>query len=359
MATTFAEACIAQVYKTKDASGQTVGGPAYYISTGLGNTKFAQFLAAFFAVAAILSLGFMGSMVQANSISDAFNKAFSIPPYITGTVLAVITGMIFMGGIKRIAFVTEKMVPIMALIYIFIGLIVVCVNARNIPAMFAMIFKGAFNPRSVWGGALGFGMARSARYGIARGLFSNEAGMGSTPHAHAVAEVDHPADQGVLGIVAVFIDTFIVLNITVFVVLSSDIIRFENGVATIQGIQLVQEAFSAQLFGKTFGYSFIAVCLFFFAFSTIIGWYYFSEANVRYLFSPKALTPYRIMAALFVFLGSAVKLDLVWELSDFFTGIIVIPNLIGLLALSGVAVKVLKDYDAKIPFNAADYKRAD
>lgn len=359
MATTFAEACIAQVYKTKDASGQTVGGPAYYISTGLGNTKFAQFLAAFFAVAAILSLGFMGSMVQANSISDAFNKAFSIPPYITGTVLAVITGIIFMGGIKRIAFVTEKMVPIMALIYIFIGLIVVCVNARNIPAMFAMIFKGAFNPRSVWGGALGFGMARSARYGIARGLFSNEAGMGSTPHAHAVAEVDHPADQGVLGIVAVFIDTFIVLNITVFVVLSSDIIRFENGVATIQGIQLVQEAFSAQLFGKTFGYSFIAVCLFFFAFSTIIGWYYFSEANVRYLFSPKALTPYRIMAALFVFLGSAVKLDLVWELSDFFTGIIVIPNLIGLLALSGVAVKVLKDYDAKIPFNAADYKRAD
>ena len=234
MATNFAEACIAQVYKTKDDSGQTVGGPAYYISRGLGNTGFSKFLAAFFAVAIILALGFMGNMVQANSISDAFLNAFSVPTWITGIILAVIAGIIFLGGVKRIASVTEKVVPLMAIVYIVVGLVVILMNAANIPDMFSMIFKGAFNPRSVWGGALGFGMGRAARYGIARGLFSNEAGMGSTPHAHAVATVSNPVEQGVLGIVAVFIDTFIVLNITVFTVLSAEIIKFEGGEPVIR-----------------------------------------------------------------------------------------------------------------------------
>ena len=355
MATNFAEACIAQVYKTKDDSGQTVGGPAYYISRGLGNTGFSKFLAAFFAVAIILALGFMGNMVQANSISDAFLNAFSVPTWITGVVLAVIAGIIFLGGVKRIASVTEKVVPVMAIVYIFVGLIVIIINAHNIPEMFSMIFKGAFNPRSVWGGALGFGMGRAARYGIARGLFSNEAGMGSTPHAHAVATVDHPVEQGVLGIVAVFIDTFIVLNITVFTVLSAGIIKFENGQPVMKGIQLVQEAFSQHLFGHTFGYLFIAICLFFFAFSTIIGWYYFGETNIRYLFGKKGLIPYQILVVAFIFLGSLLKIDLVWELVDFFNGIMVIPNLLGLLLLSGTVVAVLKDYNSGKPYDVNNY----
>ena len=357
MATNFAEACIAQVYKTKDDSGQVVGGPAYYISQGLGNNGFSKFLGGFFAVTIILALGFMGNMVQANSISDAFQKAFNVPTYITGIALALIAGIIFMGGVKRIASVTEKIVPIMAIVYIFVGLIVVLINAAHIPAMFGMIFKGAFNPRAVWGGALGFGMARAARYGIARGLFSNEAGMGSTPHAHAVADVKHPVEQGVLGIVAVFIDTFIVLNITVFTVLSSNVIKFEGSEPVTKGIQLVQETFSQHLFGTTFGYTFIAVCLLFFAFSTIIGWYYFGETNIRYLFGTKGLIPYQILVVAFVFLGSLLKIDLVWELSDLFNGIMVIPNLIGLIVLSGTVATLLKDYNAGKPFDASEYKK--
>ncbi|UTC44611.1 sodium:alanine symporter family protein [Treponema sp. OMZ 857] len=357
MATNFAEACIAQVYKTKDNSGQTVGGPAYYISRGLGNTGFSKFLAAFFSVAIILALGFMGNMVQANSISDAFLNAFSLPTWVTGIGLAIIAGIIFMGGVKRIASVTEKVVPLMAIVYIIVGVIVIIMNASNIPAMFAMIFKGAFNPRSVWGGALGFGIGRAARYGIARGLFSNEAGMGSTPHAHAVANVDNPVEQGVLGIIAVFIDTFVVLNITVFTVLSSGIIKFENGQPVMKGIQLVQEAFSQHLFGHTFGYLFIAICLFFFAFSTIIGWYYFGETNIRYLFGSKGLMPYKLLVVIFIFLGSLLKIDLVWELVDFFNGIMVIPNLISLLLLSGTVAAVLRDYNAGKPYDVNNYIR--
>ena len=357
MATNFAEACIAQVYKTKDASGQTVGGPAYYISEGLGNNGFSKFLAGFFAVAIILALGFMGNMVQANSISDAFQNAFHIPTWVTGVVLALIAGAIFMGGVKRIASVTEKIVPIMAIVYIAVGLVVIGLNAKHIPEMFVVIFKGAFNPRAVWGGALGFGIGRAARYGIARGLFSNEAGMGSTPHAHAVANVKHPVEQGVLGIVAVFIDTFIVLNITVFTVLSSGVIKFEGGEHVMKGIKLVQEAFSQHLFGSGFGYIFVAICLLFFAFSTIIGWYYFGETNIRYLFGTKALLPYRLLVVAFVFLGSLLKIDLVWELSDFFNGIMVIPNLIALIVLSGTVAKLLKDYNHGVPFDVGKYRK--
>lgn len=364
MATNFAEASIAQIYKTKDDSGQTVGGPAYYISEGLKGRcgeGFAKFLAGFFAVAIILALGFMGNMVQANSISDAFKNAFHVPTWVTGAVLAVIAGVIFMGGVKRIASVTEKVVPIMAIVYITVGLVVVIINAAHIPEMFAMIFKGAFDPKAVWGGALGFGMGRAVRYGVARGLFSNEAGMGSTPHAHAVADVKHPVEQGVLGIVAVFIDTFIVLNITVFTVLSSGVVKFEGSEPSMRGIKLVQEAFSQQLLsqqllGTTLGYLFIAVCLLFFAFSTIIGWYYFGETNIRYLFGTKGLIPYQLLVIIFIFVGSLLKIDLVWELTDFFNGIMVIPNLIALLLLSGTVAKVLNDYNKGLPYDASQYK---
>ncbi len=356
MATNFAEACIAQIYKTKDETGQTVGGPAYYISRGLGNTGFAKFLAAFFAVAIILALGFMGNMVQANSISDAFKNAFNVPTWITGIALALVAGAIFLGGVKRIASVTEKVVPIMAIVYVVVGFVVILMNWKNIPTMFSMIFKAAFNPQAVWGGALGIGMATAARYGIARGLFSNEAGMGSTPHAHAVANVKHPVEQGVLGVVAVFIDTFIVLNITVFTVLSADIVKFgADGKPLIKGIELVQKAFAQHLFGASFGYTFIALCLLFFAFSTIIGWYYFGESNIRYLFGKKGLIPYQLLVVAFIFLGSLLKIDLVWELVDFFNGIMVVPNLIALLLLSGVVAKLLREYNQGIQYNKEDY----
>lgn len=354
MATIFAEACLAQIYKTKDENGQVVGGPAYYISRGLGNNFFSKALAGFFAIAIILALGFMGNMVQANSIGDAFSTAFGVDPKIVGVVLAIIAGLIFMGGIKRIASVTEKIVPLMAVLYIVVGGAILVKNAAHLPGVFADIVKGAFNPQSVWGGVLGITMARAARYGIARGLFSNEAGMGSTPHAHAVAKVKHPVDQGVLGIVSVFIDTFIVLNITVFTVLSSDVIQFVDGKPIMTGISLVQTAFSNSLLGS-YGHTFIAMCLLFFAFSTIVGWYYFAETNIRYLFGSKALRPFQILVMVFIFAGSALKIDLVWELADFFNGIMVIPNLLALLLLSGTVVKLLKDYNAGIEYDQSRF----
>jgi AGCS family alanine or glycine:cation symporter len=350
MATIFAEACLAQLYRTTDENGQAVGGPAYYISKGLGNNVFSKALAAFFSVAIRVALGFMGNMVQANSISDAFHTAWGIDAKIVGAVLAVVAGLIFIGGIKRIAAVTEKIVPFMAIVYILAGAAIMFKNASHLSSVFGNIFAGAFNPNAVWGGVLGVTMAKSARYGIARGLFSNEAGMGSTPHAHAVAKVKHPVEQGMLAIVSVFIDTFIVLNITVFSVLSSDVIVFENGQSTLKGISLVQAAFTNSLMGS-YGYAFVAACLLFFAFSTVVGWYYFAETNIRYLFGSKALLPYQILVMVFIFTGSVLKIDLVWELADFFNGIMVIPNLLALLFLSGKVLRLLKEYDQGIPYD--------
>lgn len=353
MATIFAEACLAQIYKTTDETGQTVGGPAYYISKGLGNTGFAKFLAGFFSIAIILALGLMGNMVQSNSISDAFQNAFNIPVWLTGLILASLLFIILVGGIKRIASVTEKIVPIMAITYIVVGIFIIVTNITHVPKMFLLIFETAFSGKAFWGGAAGVAVAQAARYGIARGLFSNEAGMGSTPHAHAVAKVDHPVQQGVVAIVAVFIDTFIVLTITVFAVLSQN----TEVKPVVEGIELVQDAFSKGLFSnQMLGYSFIAICLFFFAFSTIIGWYYFAETNIRYLFGKKAIKPFKILVVLFVFLGSLLKINLVWSLSDLFNGIMVIPNLTALLLLSGTVVKLLKDYRNKTPYVAENYQ---
>ena len=352
MATNFAEACLAQLYRERDETGQIVGGPAYYISRGLGNNAVSKFMAGFFAVSIILALGFMGNMVQANSISDAFNGAFGWDVKIVGGVLAVIAGLIFIGGVKRIASVTEKLVPIMAIMYIVVGLVLIIMNISHLPLVFSEIFSCAFAPRAVWGGMAGVAVAQAARYGIARGLFSNEAGMGSTPHAHAAAQVNHPVEQGILGIIAVFIDTFVVLNITVFTVMSSGILEnnFAEGGANLKGISLVQAAFANHFMGS-WGYPFIAICLLFFAFSTVIGWYYFGETNIRYLFGAKGLLPYQILVMVFIFTGSVLKIDLVWELSDFFNGIMVIPNLIAILLLSNKVARLLKEYNEGIPYD--------
>ena len=352
MATIFAEAILAQVYKTTDETGQVVGGPAYYISKGLGNNAFSKFLAGFFAVAIILALGLMGNMVQSNSISAAFQNAFSIPTWATGIGLALFLSIILLGGIKRIASVTEKIVPIMAISYILVGLFIVLMNIKTIPQIFGLIFGAAFSSNAIWGGAAGVAVATAARYGIARGLFSNEAGMGSTPHAHAVAKVDHPAHQGVIAIVSVFIDTFIVLTITVFTVLSQNI----DAKPTLQGIEIVQDAFAKGLFGNSMlGYSFISICLFFFAFSTIIGWYYFAESNIRYLFGKHLITPFKVLVVCFVFIGSILRIDLVWNLSDLFNGFMVVPNLVALLLLSGTVVKIMQDSKNGIPYQQDNY----
>ena len=345
MATIFAEAVLAQKYKFTDENGVVHGGPVYYIRAFFKG-KFGKFLAGFFSVAIILALGFMGNMVQSNSIGTSFNTAFNvIPKWAIGLVISLLAGIIFLGGVKRIASFTEKVVPIMAGLYILGSLVVIGINYANIGTAFASIFIHAFNPKAVIGGAVGVAIVKAMSKGVARGLFSNEAGMGSTPHAHALAKVDHPCRQGSIAIIGVFVDTFVVLTLSALVILTSGV----AGNAGNEGI-LTQLAFSQSFatfgtWGSKFGEIFIAICLFFFAFSTIISWYFFGETNVRYLFGNKATKFYALIVIAFVMVGSILKVDLVWNLSDIFNGLMVIPNIIGIIALSNMVASLGNEYD--------------
>lgn len=330
MATIFAEAVLAQLFK-KEVNGHVTGGPAYYLRYGLNS----KFLSSFFAVTIVLALGFIGNMVQANSIGTAFESAFHISPLIVGIVLAIISGFIFVGGVARIASFTEKIVPIMAGFYILGGIIILVMMGSSTLDAIRQVFVGAFNPSAVLGGAAGITVKNAIRYGVARGLFSNEAGMGSTPHAHAIAKVDDPAQQGLVAIVGVFIDTFVVLNISALVIIATG-----ANLSGETGIAVTQKAFETG-FGA-FGLVFVAIALLFFAFSTIIGWYFFGEANVKYLFGEKGLTPYRLIVLVFIVLGTCLHVELVWELADMFNGIMVIPNVIGLIGLSKLVKQALE-----------------
>lgn len=341
MSTNYGEAVLAQKYKTVNSDGEVIGGPVYYIRArfpGIGG----KLLAGFFSIAIIFALGFAGNMVQSNSISQAFDTAFGVNPLIVGVVLATIAAFIFLGGVKRIAAITEKLVPLMAVLYIAVGLVVLVINRSALLPALQSIFVGAFKPQAVLGGAVGIGVRQAMRYGIARGLFSNEAGMGSTPHAHALAQVEKPQDQGVVAIVSVFIDTFIVLTMTALVILTSG--QLQPGVeGSPEGTALAQAAFS-HAFGS-FGNAFVAICLMFFAFSTIVGWYFFGEVNVKILFGAKAVKFYAIIVVLCIILGSFLKVQLVWNLSDLFNALMVFPNLLALLALSGIVAKAARGED--------------
>ena len=343
MATIYGEATLAQEYKTKK-DGEVTGGPVYYIHQAFKGT-FGRVLAVIFAIFIILALGFMGNMVQSNSIGAAFSGVFesrniNIPPVAIGIILAVIAAFIFVGGTTRLAAVVERIVPFMAGIYIVGSLILIGMNITALPDAFKMIFVGAFNPTAVVGGAAGITVREAIRYGVARGLFSNEAGMGSTPHAHARAAAKNPHEQGLTAMISVFIDTFIVLNLTVFSVLTTGAMDSGKG-----GIALTQEAFMRG-FGS-FGDIFVAICLLFFAFSTVLSWHFFGQINVQYLFGKKAMKVYSIIVVAFIIVGSTLKVDLVWELADFFNGLMVIPNAMALLALSGVVVGISKKYGKK------------
>ncbi|RPF47532.1 AGCS family alanine or glycine:cation symporter [Hydrogenoanaerobacterium saccharovorans] len=336
MATIYSEATLAQQFKTR-VDGEITGGPVYYIKAKFKG-KFGTFLAGFFSVAIILALGFMGNMVQSNSIGDAFKTAFGVNPLIVGIFVAAVAAFIFIGGAKRIASVTEKIVPIMAVLYVLGSLIVLIFNWRNVGNAFVQIFVLAFNPQAMAGGVVGATVQKALSLGVARGLFSNEAGMGSTPHAHAMAKVKHPCEQGVVAMIGVFIDTFIVLTMTALVIITTGALSSGK-----TGSALAQNAFNS-VFGSA-GNIFIAICMLFFAFSTIIGWYFFGEVNVKYLFGKKAVKFYSLLVVVFVILGSLMKVDLVWSMSDMFNALMVIPNLIGVLALSGLVVKLNKRYE--------------
>ena len=342
MATIYGEAVLAQKYKEVSEDGAVSGGPIYYIKA-VFKGKLGTFMAGFFAVAIILALGFMGNMVQSNSIGDAFYTAFGVPKIAAGIVVAAVSAFIFLGGVKRIAAITEKLVPIMAIFYICGALIAIGMNAQNILPALQSIFVGAFTPQAVMGGAIGISIKEAVRFGVARGLFSNEAGMGSTPHAHAMAKVEKPQDQGAVAMVGVFIDTFIVLTLTALVILTSGML----GTTGADGQMLTATALAQAAFNNSFGSfgnAFVAICLLFFAFSTIVGWYFFGESNVNALFkgSKKATFLYGVIALVFIVVGSFQKVTLVWDMSDMFNGLMVIPNLLAVLALSGIVAKFAK-----------------
>ena len=366
MATIYAEAVLAQKTRKVNEDGSVEGGPVYYIKTAFTGT-FGKVLAAFFAVATVLALGFMGSMVQSNSIAETAGTAIGMRSslyWIIGLVVAALAAVIFLGGVNRIASVTEKLVPLMALLYILGSLVVIFARVRYIPETFGMIFKYAFNANALIGGGIGFALKTALSQGAKRGLFSNEAGMGSTPHAHAQANVKNPHEQGCTAMIGVFIDTFIVLTMTALVVIStlyagggalSDPSNYaaSGGLTDVMAklfskTNLAQMAFGT-VFGETFGNYFVAICLFFFAFSTILGWNFFGKVNAQYLFGKKGVLVYSILAIVFVFMGSLFSNDFVWNLTDFFNYLMVLPNVIALVALGTMVAKCAKTKGEELP----------
>lgn len=362
MATIYAEAVLAQKTRKVKEDGSIAGGPVYYIKEAFKG-KFGKFLAGFFAVATILALGFMGSMVQSNSIGEACKTAFGFPTWTVGLFVSAISLLIFVGGLQRIGAITEKLVPIMAVLYLIGGLTVIAIRIQYVPETFAMIFKYAFQPNAVIGGAIGAAIKNAISQGAKRGLFSNEAGMGSTPHAHAMANVKTPHEQGVTAMIGVFIDTFVVLTITALVVISvlyagDGVLNPANGFTEtlvgnigIKDSNMAQNAFGTafgKIFGETVGMAvgkgFVAICLFFFAFSTIIGWNLFGRLNVHYLFNKKSDklstvlcdTIYSILCIAFIFIGSLASNKLVWALTDMFNWLMVIPNALAIVALGSI-----------------------
>ncbi len=345
MATIYAEATLAQKTRSIGSDGEVRGGPVYYITHAFKG-GFGKFLAGFFAVAIVLALGFMGCMVQSNSIGESFNTAFGIPTWIVGVVLVVICAIIFLGGVQRLASVTEKLVPVMAVVFLLGAVIVLIARIQYLPATFGMIFKYAFQPQAIIGGGFGAAIKAAISQGAKRGLFSNEAGMGSTPHAHAQANVDHPHDQGVVAMISVFIDTFIVLTLNALVIISTlytkDGPLYECGAAAASTVltktNLAQTAFGT-VFGERFGAIFVAICLFFFAFSTVLSWNLFGKINANYLFGKKSTIVYSVIAVVFIFVGSIVQEnELVWVTQDTFNQFMVIPNVIAMFALTKTVV---------------------
>ena len=330
-ASSFIESTLAQVYKVKDSSGAFRGGPAYYMEKGLKK----KWMGIIFSILITITFGLIFNSVQSNTIASAFNEAFKINQLVIGITLTILTALIIFGGIKRIAKVTEVIVPIMAVAYIGIALFVVIINIKEIPSLIMNIIESAFGIKEVVGGSLGGILL----VGIKRGLFSNEAGMGSAPNAAATATVSHPVKQGLIQTLGVFTDTIIICSCTAFIILLSPI-DLTSGAT---GIQLTQAALSSHV--GSWGSYFIAICILLFAFSSIIGNYYYGESNIEFLSKNKyTLVVYRILVIAMVFIGSIASMDLVWTLADVFMGLMAISNLIAIVLLGNIAIKVLNDY---------------
>ena len=347
MVTKYSEIVLSLKYREKTVGGSYVGGPMYYIKNGLG----VKWLAAVFAVFAMIACIGTGNATQSNSISGAIERSFGVAPWITGIVLTVIVGTVILGGVKRIASVNEKLVPVMAIFFILASAAALCVNAGKIPEAFALIFREAFNLRAAFGGAAGYGIMAAMRYGVGRGVFSNEAGLGSAPIAHAASNTEEPVKQGMWGVFEVFFTTIVICTMSALVVLTSDIYlsAFHAGVEpSVSGAALSGAAYGEAI--PVVGEMGIAVATVFFALSTILGWAYYGEVCISYVFKNHALgavAAYRLVYVAFVFIGAVAEIKTVWLVADCFNVLMAVPNLIALIALSGVVVQATKEYFAK------------
>ena len=332
-ASAFIESTLAQIYKVKDGDSFR-GGPAYYMEKGLKK----KWMGIAFSILIIICFGFAFNSVQSNTITAAFYSTFNTNKLIVGIILTVLTLIIIFGGVNRIAKISSILVPIMAVAYIVIALFIIIMNFNQIPSLFKTIFENAFGIKQVVGGGIGAALLQ----GIKRGLFSNEAGMGSAPNAAATATVSHPAKQGLIQTLGVFTDTLIICTSTAFIILLSGVPL--DG--SVKGIELTQMALVSQV--GSWGGTFISICILLFAFSSIIGNYYYGETNIQFITENKVvLYVYRILVAAMVLFGSIASMDLVWNIADVFMGLMAILNLIAIVLLSKIAIKALQDYTAQ------------
>jgi len=337
MTTKFAEVVLSVNFREKTEDGRFVGGPMYYIENGLGKSwKWLAVLFAFFG--ALASFG-IGNMTQANSVAMAVQESFNIPPLATGITLAVLTFLVIVGGIKRIGKITEKLVPLMSAIYILGGLFILFSNLGAIPGAFALIFSRAFTGTAAIGGFAGSTMAMAIRFGIARGVFTNEAGLGSAPIAHAAATTDHPVRQGLWGVFEVFMDTIVICSITALAIITTGV--WETGET---GAVLTTMSFNAAIPG---GGLIVTIGIVLFAFSTILGWAYYGERCLEYLAGTKPILAYRLAWVVFVVIGAIGGLEFIWSLADTLNGLMAIPNLVGVFFLSGTVFKLTKEFFSK------------
>ncbi len=342
MATKYAEAVCAVTYRELDKNGQYVGGPMYYLRNGVG--KFAPELGAWlgcaFAIFGAIAAFGIGNAVQVNAMAQTLNDSFSVPTRVTGIVVAVLVGFVILGGVKRIGRIAGKLIPAMIILYVVFALLIIGINITKVPAAFGMIFKYAFDTEAVIGGVTGSVVAAAIRFGVARGVFSNESGLGSAAIAHAAAKTDNPVRQGMIAMLGTFIDTLIVCTMTALVILTSNVWTVADGAGVSKAL-LTSAAFAETIGGGDY---IVTVALVVFAFTTILGWSYYGERCWQYLFSEKTVIFYRLFWVLAVFVFASLKVDFVWNLSDTLNGLMAVPNLIGLLLLAPMVFQVTREY---------------
>ena len=334
MATKYAEAVLAVNYRETDQFGRKVGGPMYYIKNGLGKNW--KWLGMAFALFGSLAGFGLANTVQSNAVSQVLETNFNVPTAVSGLAMAILVGVVLLGGIKRIATVAGKLVPFMALLYITATLIILVTHAGEIPAAIVLVVDSAFNGAAASGGFAGATIMLALRMGIARGIFSNEAGLGSAPIAHAAAETNSPVRQGTIAMLGTFIDTLIICTMTGLVLIVTGVWNGES-----QGAAMTLAAFTDAL---PFGDLVLSLCVVLFAFTTMLGWSYYGERCAEFLLGPKVITPFRVLWVIGIFVGTQMSLDLVWKMTDALNGLMAIPNLIALILLSPIVFKLTREY---------------